>query len=98
MAWGNVEMWNLFDADDAVGDTIEALEDGWIVARDDEARVGREGANAGLRLEVAGGVECLRDRGALFQVFVQIHVVRREHGCARGQPCAHELRGPGVPP
>ena len=87
---------NSADFDDAGGDGGEAFEFEWVVAGDDEAGVGGEGAHAVLRAEVGVGVEGLGDGFVLVEVAVEIHVVGCEHDGAGGGGHGDELRGEGV--
>src|SRR5438094_10580083 len=74
----------------------KAREHSRIVPGYDQPRIGRECLDAILRLEVALGIERLRNRDVLLQILVQIDVVGREDRRARGQFYRDVLRRPRV--
>jgi hypothetical protein len=81
----------------SLDDRWKALEYRGVVAGHDQLGAAGEPADSILRLQVARRVERLRNRHALLEILVQVHVVRREHRGAIRKAHRHVLRRLGVP-
>ena len=82
--------------DDAGGDGGEAVELEWVMAGNDEARVGGQLLHTVLRAQVGLGVERRGDGDVFFEILVKIHVVAGQDDGAGGGVDCDELRRIGV--